>query len=96
MTDFSWLYDWPQYIPDLFPGLGAAVALTLLSCVGGYILGFFLALGVESQSKIVHLVALTVVELGAAFPSLCSSTSSTRDCRSSGCCSIRILRPWPH
>lgn len=70
MTDFSWLYDWPQYIPDLFPGLGAAVALTLLSCVGGYILGFFLALGVESQSKIVHLVALTVVELGRGVPIL--------------------------
>lgn len=70
MSDFSWLYDWPQYIPNLLPGLGVAVALTLLSCLGGYVLGFFLALGVESSSKIVHYVALTIVELGRGVPIL--------------------------
>lgn len=70
MTDFSWIYDWPQYIPDLLPGLGVAIALTFLSCIGGYILGFFLALGVESPMKAVHYVALVIVELGRGVPIL--------------------------
>lgn len=70
MSDFSWLYDWPQYIPDLLPGLGVAISLTLFSCLGGYILGFFLALGVESPSRVVHYAALVIVELGRGVPIL--------------------------
>lgn len=70
MNDLSWIYDWPQYIPDLLPGLGVAIALTFLSCIGGYILGFFLALGVESPVKIVHYVSLVIVELGRGVPIL--------------------------
>lgn len=70
MSDFSWLYDWPQFIPDLLPGLGVAIMLTLFSCLGGYILGFFLALGVESHLKIVHYAALVIVELGRGVPIL--------------------------
>lgn len=70
MSDFSWLYDWPQYIPDLLPGLGVAISLTLFSCLGGYILGFFLALGVESPSRVIHYAALVIVELGRGVPIL--------------------------
>lgn len=70
MSDFSWLYDWPQFIPDLLPGLGVAIMLTLFSCLGGYILGFFLALAVESHLKVVHYAALVFVELGRGVPIL--------------------------
>lgn len=70
MNDFSWLYDWPQFIPDLLPGLGVAILLTVLSCLGGYILGFFLALGVESPVKLIHFAALVIVELGRGIPIL--------------------------
>lgn len=70
MNDFSWLYNWPQYIPEMLPGLGVAIVMTVLACLGGYILGFFLALMVDSSSKIVRYGAVTVVELGRGIPIL--------------------------
>ncbi|WP_052226475.1 amino acid ABC transporter permease [Microbacterium mangrovi] len=70
MNDFSWLYTWPQYIPQLLPGLWVAILMTVIACVGGYILGFFLALLVESPSRIVHHVAIIIVELGRGVPIL--------------------------
>lgn len=70
MNDFSWLYTWPQYIPELLPGLWVAIVMTVLSCLGGYVLGFFLALLVDSPSKIVHYSAVTIVELGRGIPIL--------------------------
>ncbi|MBL3688021.1 amino acid ABC transporter permease [Leucobacter zeae] len=70
MNDFSWLVDWPQYIPELLPGLWVALGLTAVSCLIGYALGFFLALMVESPSKAVRTVAVTVVELGRGVPIL--------------------------
>ncbi|WP_309132571.1 amino acid ABC transporter permease [Brevibacterium sp.] len=70
MNDFAWLYDWPQYIPDLLPGLWVAIAMTCVSCLFGYVLGFFLALLVEAPSKLVSYSALVVVELGRGIPIL--------------------------
>ncbi|WGW13237.1 amino acid ABC transporter permease [Saxibacter everestensis] len=70
MNDFSWLYTWPQHLPELLPGLWTAIVMTCLSCLGGYILGFFLALMVEARSKIVNYVALVIVELGRGIPIL--------------------------
>ncbi|RBP63577.1 amino acid ABC transporter membrane protein 2 (PAAT family) [Brevibacterium sanguinis] len=70
MNDFAWLYDWPQYIPDLIPGLWVAIIMTCVSCLGGYVLGFFLALMVEAPSKIVSWTALILVELGRGIPIL--------------------------
>lgn len=70
MNDFSWLYTWPQYIPELLPGLWVAVSMTTLSCLGGYILGFFLAVMVESKTKLVQYSAVIIVELGRGIPIL--------------------------
>lgn len=70
MSDFSWLISWPQYIPELLPGLGVSVFITAVSCSVGYFLGFFLALMVESKSKVVGYFAVVVVELGRGIPIL--------------------------
>lgn len=70
MNDFSWLYIWPRFIPELLPGLWVAIGLTIVSCGLGYVIGFFLALLVESKSRIVHTVALVIVELGRGIPIL--------------------------
>lgn len=70
MNDFSWLTTWPQYLPQLLPGLGVAILMTLVSCAGGYILGFFLAVMVESPVRLVHHLAIVIVELGRGVPIL--------------------------
>lgn len=70
MSDFSWLYTWPQYIPELLPGLWIAALMTVIACVCGYILGFFLALAVDSNVKVVHYLALVIVELARGIPIL--------------------------
>lgn len=70
MSSFTWLYEWPQYIPDLLPGLWAAIFMTVVSCGLGYILGFFLALLVEAKSPLVHYGAVAIVELGRGIPIL--------------------------
>lgn len=70
MNDFSWLVSWPEHIPDLLPGLGMSIFITVVSCLGGYVLGFFLALMVDSQLKGVRYVAVVTVELGRGIPIL--------------------------
>jgi len=70
MNDISWLHDWPQYIPELLPGLWVALGLTVISCGLGYVFGFFLALMVDARSRLVHYVALVIVELGRGVPIL--------------------------
>lgn len=70
MNAFSWLYTWPAFVPEVLPGLWTALSLTALSCVLGYILGFFLALMVEVRSKAVNCVALIIVETGRGIPIL--------------------------
>jgi len=70
MNDVSWLYDWPQYIPALLPGLWVAIGLTVASCGLGYVGGFFLALMADSKWKVVQYVSLVIVELGRGIPIL--------------------------
>lgn len=70
MNDFTWLIDWPQYIPQLLAGLWVALGLTVVSCGIGYVLGFFLALLVESKSKPLRVIAVVIVELGRGIPIL--------------------------
>jgi polar amino acid transport system permease protein len=70
MNDFSWIVDWPQYIPELLPGLWIALGLTAVSCALGYVLGFFLALLAEARSKALRTISLVVVELGRGIPVL--------------------------
>lgn len=70
MNDFSWLVDWPQYIPELLPGLWIALGLTAVSCTLGYVLGFFLALLAEARSKTLRIISLVIVELGRGIPVL--------------------------
>jgi len=70
MTDMTWLYDWPQYIPDLLPGLWKAMTLTAISCFFGYLIGMVLALLVETPRAWVRYVALSIVEIGRGVPIL--------------------------
>lgn len=70
MNDFSWLYDWPRFIPNLLPGLWMAIGLTIASCGMGYVLGFFFALMADSKSKALRIVSLVLVELGRGIPIL--------------------------
>ncbi|UOQ61803.1 amino acid ABC transporter permease [Leucobacter rhizosphaerae] len=70
MNDFSWLYDWPRFIPELLPGLWVALGLTVVSCGMGYVLGFFFALMADSKSRVLRIVSLVLVELGRGIPIL--------------------------
>lgn len=70
MSDFSWLISWPQYIPDLLPGLWISIFITVVSCAGGYILGFFLALMAEAKKRVIRYTAVVIVELGRGIPIL--------------------------
>ncbi|SDQ27516.1 amino acid ABC transporter permease [Leucobacter chromiiresistens] len=70
MNDFSWLWDWPTHISALLPGLGVAIMLTVVSCVIGYPLGFFLAVLSESRSRWIRWTTIAVVETGRGLPAL--------------------------
>lgn len=70
MNVYSWLWDWPAHVPDLLPGLGVAMLLTVVSCVLGYPLGFFLAVLSESRSRWVRWVTIAIVEIGRGIPAL--------------------------
>ncbi|MGH3653619.1 amino acid ABC transporter permease [Glutamicibacter sp.] len=70
MSDMIWLYDWPQYIPDLLPGVWKAMTLTVISCFFGYLIGMFLALLVEVPRKSIRYAALAIVEIGRGVPIL--------------------------
>lgn len=70
MNDFSWLYDWPRFIPELLPGLWIAIGLTAVSCGLGYIIGFFFALMADAKSKALRICSLILVELGRGVPIL--------------------------
>ncbi|MFD6053226.1 amino acid ABC transporter permease [Agromyces sp. NPDC060279] len=70
MNELNWIVDWPQYIPELLPGLWIALGLTAVSCTLGYLLGFVLALLAEARSKTLRLISLVIVELGRGIPVL--------------------------
>ncbi|WP_053386398.1 amino acid ABC transporter permease [Leucobacter japonicus] len=70
MNDTSWLWDWPTHIPNLLPGLGVAILLTVVSCFIGYPLGFFLAILSESRNRAVRWATIVVVEVGRGIPAL--------------------------
>lgn len=70
MNDFSWLVDWPKFIPELLPGLWVALGLTVASCGMGYILGFFFALMADAKSAVLRTISLVLVELGRGVPIL--------------------------
>lgn len=70
MSEFSWLIEWPQYIPDLLPGLGVALMLTLIACVIGYPLGVLLALATDAGRPLLRTAVLAVVEIGRGLPIL--------------------------
>lgn len=67
MTDF---FDWTQYLPDLFGGLGVALKLTGLSLVFGYPLGLLLAAATSSPQRLTRAIAVVVVEIGRGLPLL--------------------------
>jgi polar amino acid transport system permease protein len=70
VTPLSWLWQWPQWIPTLLPGLGVALLLTVITCGVGYPLGFVLALMTEMRSKPVKWAAMVAVEFGRGIPIL--------------------------
>lgn len=69
-TPFSWLWQWPQWIPTLLPGLGVALLITLISCGIGYPLGFLLALMTDMSNRVLKGIALVLVEVGRGIPVL--------------------------
>ena len=70
MSDFSWLIEWPRYIPDLLPGLGIALLLTLFACAIGYPIGLLLALATDTKIAVLRYAVLTIVEVGRGLPIL--------------------------
>lgn len=70
VSTFSWLWQWPQWIPNLLPGLGTALLLTLICCGVGYPLGLLLALLTEARSRAVRWAVLGLVEVGRGIPIL--------------------------
>ena len=70
MSDFSWLIEWPRYIPDLLPGLGVALLLTLFACAIGYPIGLLLALATDTKISALRYAVLTIVEVGRGLPIL--------------------------
>jgi polar amino acid transport system permease protein len=70
VTPLSWLWEWPQWIPTLLPGLGVALLLTVVTCGVGYPLGFGFALMTEARSKPVKWTAMVLVEFGRGIPIL--------------------------
>ena len=69
-SSFSWLWQWPEWIPTLLPGLGVALLLMLIGCAVGYTCGFLLALLTESRFAPAKWMAVVVVEVGRGIPIL--------------------------
>ncbi len=70
MSNFSWLWEWPTLIPELLPGVGSALLITVAACGLGYPIGFLLALLADSKNALAKWGSIVYVELGRGIPIL--------------------------
>jgi polar amino acid transport system permease protein len=61
---------WLDSLPSLMDGLTVSLKVTGAALVIGFPLGLLLALGVQSKTKLINLLSLTVVEIGRGAPAL--------------------------
>lgn len=62
--------DLSTYLPKLLDGLGVSLQLTVISVVGGYLIGLLFALGAASVRPWLRWPTIVVIEIGRGIPAL--------------------------
>ncbi|MDF2442192.1 MAG: polar amino acid transport system permease protein [Subtercola sp.] len=62
--------DLSLYLPRLIQGLGVSVQLTVISVVGGYLVGLLFAIGASSQNPWIRRPVIVIIEIGRGIPAL--------------------------
>ena len=62
--------DLATYLPKLLDGLGVSLQLTIISVVGGYLIGLLFALGAASVRPWLRWPTIVIIEIGRGIPAL--------------------------